>query len=65
MRTKLIFSLKRKAAKLLSNVQHGRAPILKRSLSIIEGIASGEMAIAEGRLVSHAQAKQRMARWLK
>ena len=65
MRTAIITSHRRKAAKLLSNVQHGRAPILQRSVSIIEGIARGEMAIAEGRLVSHAQAKQRMARWLK
>jgi len=65
MRTAIITSLRRKAAKLLSNVQHDRAPSLQRSLSIIEGIARGEIAIAERRLVSHAQAKQRMARWLK
>ena len=65
MRTALITSLKHKAAKLLSNLQHNREPILQPSLSIIEGIARGEVAIAEGRLVSHAHAKQRMARWLK
>lgn len=30
-----------------------------------EGLARGERAIAEGRTVTHAQAKQRLARWLK
>jgi predicted transcriptional regulator len=34
-------------------------------MSLLEGIARGEMAIAEGRVVSHADARQRMARWLK
>jgi prevent-host-death family protein len=38
---------------------------LQQRLSILEGIARGEQAIAEGRSVSHAQAKQRMGRWLK
>lgn len=65
MRTATITYMRRKAAKLLSKVLRDREPILQRGLSIIEGIARGEMAIAEGRLVSHAQAKQRMARWLK
>jgi predicted transcriptional regulator len=36
---------------------------LKR-LSIIEDIARGEQAIEEGRTVTHAEAKRRMARWL-
>jgi prevent-host-death family protein len=34
-------------------------------MALLEGIARGEMAIAEGRVVSHAEAKFRMARWLK
>jgi prevent-host-death family protein len=38
---------------------------LQRRLSLLEGIARGEKAIEEGRTLSHAQAKQRMARWLK
>ncbi len=38
---------------------------LLRRMSLLEGIARGEKAIEEGRTVSHAQAKQRMARWLK
>jgi prevent-host-death family protein len=39
--------------------------ILQRRMSLLEGIARGERAIEEGRTLSHAQAKQRMARWLK
>lgn len=37
----------------------------QKRMSILEGIARGEMAVAEGRTVSHAQAKARLARWLK
>jgi prevent-host-death family protein len=36
----------------------------RRRLAILEGIARGERAIEEGRVVSHAKAKKRMARWL-
>ena len=39
--------------------------LLQQRMSILEGIARGEMAIAEGRTLSHAQAKTRLARWLK
>ncbi len=39
--------------------------LLQRRMSILEGIARGEFAIAEGRAVPHAQAKARLARWLK
>jgi prevent-host-death family protein len=38
---------------------------LQQRMAILEGIARGEMAIAEGRVVTQAQAKARMARWLK
>ena len=38
---------------------------LQQRMSLLEGIARGERAIEEGRTVSHAQARQRMARWLK
>lgn len=37
---------------------------LQRRMGVLEGIARGERAIEEGRVVTHAQAKQRMARWL-
>ena len=33
-------------------------------LSLLEGIARGEKAILENRVLSHEDAKQRMARWL-
>ena len=38
---------------------------LKRRITLLEGIARGERAIEEGRVLSHNQAKSRMARWLK
>ena len=38
---------------------------LQRRMSLLEGIARAEKAIEEGRALSHAQAKKRMARWLK
>lgn len=38
---------------------------LQRRMNLLEGIARGEVAIENGRTVTHAQAKQRMARWLK
>ncbi|HSW11339.1 MAG TPA: type II toxin-antitoxin system Phd/YefM family antitoxin [Solimonas sp.] len=38
---------------------------LQQRMSLLEGIARGEKAIEEGRVVSQAQARKRMARWLK
>lgn len=34
-------------------------------MTILEGIARGEVAIAEGRTLSHAQAGKRLGKWLK
>ena len=39
--------------------------LLQKRMSILEGIARGEVAVAEGRVVPHTDAKKRMARWLK
>jgi prevent-host-death family protein len=39
--------------------------LMQQRMSLLEGIARGEMAIADGRLVTQDQAKVRMARWLK
>ena len=36
----------------------------KKKLSLLEGLARGEKGILEGRIVPHAEAKERMARWL-
>jgi len=37
----------------------------RERMALLEGIARGEMAVAEGRMVTHAEARTRMARWLK
>ncbi len=37
---------------------------LKRRLALLEGIARGERAVQEGRVLTHKQARKRMARWL-
>jgi prevent-host-death family protein len=39
--------------------------LLQKRMSLLEGIARGEKAVDEGRVLTHAQAKQRMGRWLK
>ena len=39
--------------------------LLQQRMTVLERIARGELAVAEGRVVSHAQAKTRLARWLK
>lgn len=38
---------------------------LQTRLRLLEGIARGERAIQDGRISTHAQAKQRLKRWLK
>jgi prevent-host-death family protein len=72
--TELLSELERNRAPILIT-QHGVPSAylvdvetyegLQRKMSLLEGIASGEKAIEDGRTVTHAQAKQRMARWLK
>ena len=38
---------------------------MRKRLQLLEGLARGEKAIVEGRVVSHSRAKKRLARWLK
>ena len=38
---------------------------LQRRVSVLEGIALGERAYREGRIVSQAEAKKRLSKWLK
>lgn len=38
---------------------------LQARMSLLEGIARGEKAIEDGRTLTQAQARQRLARWLK
>jgi prevent-host-death family protein len=39
--------------------------LMQQRMSVLEGIARGEQAVAEGRVATHAQARARLARWLK
>ena len=39
--------------------------LMQKRMNVLEGIARGEQAIAEGRVITHDQAKARLARWLK
>ena len=38
---------------------------MNQKLAVLEVIGRGERAIAEGRIMSHEQAKKRMSKWLK
>jgi PHD/YefM family antitoxin component YafN of YafNO toxin-antitoxin module len=38
---------------------------MQHRLSVLEGIALGEADVRKGRIVSHAEAGKRLARWLK
>ena len=38
---------------------------MQNRLSILEGIARGERALAEDRVVSHSEAKDKLSKWLK
>ena len=38
---------------------------LNQKLSILEGIGRGERAIAEGNVFTHAEAKKKLAKWLR
>jgi len=39
--------------------------LMQQRMSVLEGIARGEQAVAEGRMATHTQARKRLARWLK
>lgn len=72
--TKLLSSLRKDRGPILIT-QHGLPAAYlvdvesydkqQQHLALLEGIARGEKAIEDGRVLSHAQAKKRMARWLK
>ncbi len=38
---------------------------MQQRMTLLEGIARGEQALAEGRVATHDQARTRLARWLK
>jgi prevent-host-death family protein len=72
--TEILSSLERERTPILIT-QHGRAAAylidvetyeeLQRRVALLEGIARGERAVENGRVVSHSEAKNRMSRWLK
>lgn len=37
---------------------------MQEKITLLEGIARGEKAILEGRVISHDEAKKKMVRWL-
>lgn len=39
--------------------------LMQQRMAVLEGIARGEHAVAEERVATHAQARKRLARWLK
>jgi len=71
--TEILSELERDRSPVLIT-QHGRPAAylvdvetyeeLGRRLQILEGIARGERAIEQGRVMSHAEARKRLARWL-
>lgn len=71
--TEIIAELERDRTSLLIT-QHGRPAAylvdvetyekLNLRIALLEGIARGERALEQGRVVSHTEAKKRMARWL-
>lgn len=38
---------------------------MQKRLELLEGLSRGERAVLEGRTVSHADAKEKMGKWLK
>jgi prevent-host-death family protein len=39
--------------------------LMQQRLAVLEGIALGVLAFAEGRVVAHEDARKRLSRWLK
>jgi prevent-host-death family protein len=84
MKTYLVTTLKRKAAKILAELEEEGTPVLitehgkpaaylvdvrtfeslQNRIRILEGVARGEKAIQQGRVLTHSQAKRKMRRWL-
>jgi len=72
--TAIIAGLKDDGAPILIT-QHGKPAAylldvesfeaLQQRLSVVEGIALGEQAVREGRVVTQSAAKARLSRWLK
>jgi predicted transcriptional regulator len=61
MKTERPNRIKRKVRHITSAGEHGD----KEKVAILENIGRGERAIAEGREISHQEAKRRLVSWLK
>lgn len=61
-KTPILITTHGRAAAVLVEVQVYQGML--RRLEILEGIARGERAFSEGRIVTHAAAKKRLGRWL-
>ena len=59
MKTKLITEYSQPSADI--NDYH----LVQDCIALMEGLAKGEAAFSEGRVLSHSQAKERMSKWLK
>ncbi|MCC5847376.1 MAG: type II toxin-antitoxin system Phd/YefM family antitoxin [Verrucomicrobia bacterium] len=84
MKTELVTTLKRQAARVLADLHETGEPVLitehgkpsaylinvdsyeymQDRMHILEGIARGERAILEERTFSHAEAQEKMKKWL-
>lgn len=72
--TKIIARVRRKKESVLIT-QHGLPAAylvdaksyeaMQSRMRVLEGIARGEMAIREGRVFSHEEARKRLKKWLK
>jgi prevent-host-death family protein len=62
-KTPMLITERGRAAAVMLDVESYRAMLSK--LELLEGIARGERAIADGRVVSHRDAKKRLQRWTK
>ena len=62
-RVPVLITERGRSAAVLLDVESYQTMI--RRLELLEGIARGERAYAEGRTVSHAEAKGRLDRWLR
>ncbi len=60
-RTPMLITERGRAAAVLLDIESYRAML--RKLELLEGIARGERAVAEGRVVSHRDARKRLERW--
>ena len=72
--TKIIASVRKKQEPVLITqhglpaaylVDVGTFDALQARITVLEGLARGEVAVREGRVLSHAQAKKKLSRWLK